>query len=984
VRRTIREPEATIMKLLRTPLAFLCLSAALCAQHVPGKPRAAGEPRAWEHESSDLAVNPRMHFGTLSNGIRWAWMANSEPRQRAYARLHVDVGSLAERDSEQGMAHFLEHMAFNGSEHFPAGTLVEWFQKHGMAFGADTNASTSFSETVYKLDLPTSDEATLRSGLTMLGDVADGLLLAPDEVRAEIGVIDGEERERDSVNFRAGIAGLKDAFAGTLVATRIPIGVQSVRAAFTAESVRAFYERWYRPENFTVVLVGDLGELDPVPLITEAFADVAVPEGAPASEPPLGTPKRAADTFVFHSSEIPVVTISAERLKPYVDEPFDRAHQLRDLPLEYARRMLNNRFRELAKKEDAPFLAASAGEAGGLHVLDGEELSVTSEPARWREALAAAEQELRRAISFGFQQPELDELRKNALRDLDEAVARESTRATSSYVNELMLASEERYVPTDAATDLAVFKPAIEALTVEGAQAAFAEAWKEGSFRLSAIGGLDLGAEGGAALKAAWAESGKVEVLAPAAVDTAAFAYASTAEDAGEVVQKTHVEDLDFWQVRFANGVRLNVKQTDFRERQVLVSVRAGQGLLSLDPAHAELEMAADATFAAGGLQAHSSDDLRKLTAGRQVGMSFGVDQDAFTLGSGGRSGGTTPDDLLLQLELTTAYLQHPGFRDEGLREFKDNLEPLFEQLAHQPAGPIQTRFQGQLHGGDARFGFPTLEQLQGVTNDALKAWLLPELQGGPIEVSIVGDVDVEAAIAAVARTLGKLPERGQPADHSDRLSVKLVSGLHEAATVETEVPQAIVYLVFPTTDGREALVRRRLSMLGKLVSDRLRVEVREKLGVAYSPQAANDSSQVFPGYGRTQLNVAAEPAKADAVLEACLVVTDALAKDGVTADELERQREPLLKQLRDQMRTNPFWMNLLGNCQARPQIVGEMRTLTSDYESMQPEDLSALARRFFGRENASWIVVRPVAAEAKAAADSAPPDTLPVVPGGG
>ncbi len=967
------------MKLLNTTLALLCVSSALLAQ------RASGEPRHWEHETSDLPVNSRMHFGTLPNGVRWAWMANSEPRQRVYARLHVDVGSLGEADSEQGMAHFLEHMAFNGSEHFAAGTLVEWFQKHGMAFGADTNASTGFSETIYKLDLPTSDEATLRSGLTMLGDVAHGLLLAPEEVAAEIGVIDGEERERDSVNFRAAIAGLKDEFGGTIVASRIPIGVQSVRAAFTSPTVRAFYERWYRPENFTVVIVGDLGALDPVAMITEAFGDIAAPESSPEPEPALGTPRNATDTFAFYSNEIPVVTLSAERLKPWVDEPFDKAHQLRDLPLEYARRMLNTRFRELAKKEGAPFLAASVSEAGGLHVLDGEELSVTAEPGKWKEAFSSAEQELRRAQIFGFQQAELDELRADALHDLDEAVAREATRATSSYVNEMLLAAEERYVPTDAATDLAVFKPAIEALTVEAAQAAFASAWKEGRLRLSAIGGLDLGADAGAALKAAWEASGKVEVLAPAAVTTAAFAYASSADDAGEVVEKNHVEDLDFWQVRFANGVRLNVKRTDFRERQVLLNVRVGQGLLSLDPAMAELETAADATFTAGGLQAHSADDLRRLTAGRQVGVSFGVGQDAFTLGSGGRGGGTTADDLLLQLELTTAFLVHPGFRDEGLREFKQNLEPMYEQLAHQPSGPIQTRFQGELHGGDPRFGFPTQDKFQAVTADALKAWMLPELTTGPVEVSIVGDVDVDAAIAAVARTLGKLPTRGAAKDHSDRLTVKLVSGLHESATVPTEVPQSLVFLVFPTTDGQQALQRRQLSLLGSVVSDRLRVEVREKLGVAYSPQAANQSSMVFPGLGMTLLNVAAEPAKADAVLAACLAVTDSLAADGVSADELERQREPLLKRLRDQMRTNAFWLNLLGDCQTRPQVVAEMRSLQSDYESMKPEDLSLLARNYLARDKASWIVVSPEASATPAdAAPEGASEPVPVPPRGG
>jgi zinc protease len=285
------------MSILRSPLvraAWLPAALVLAALCPPAPAQlASGQARAWEHESSDIKPDPRIHFGQLDNGMRFAWMVNGEPKKRCYLRLHVDVGSLNEDDSQQGMAHVLEHMAFNGSEHFEPGTLVEWFQKHGMAFGADTNASTSFSETVYKLDMPTSDEATIREGLTMLSDVAHGLLLKPKEVSDELGVIDGEERERDSAGFRAAIAELKDQFAGSRIATRIPIGDKAVRARFTAEAERAFYTRWYRPENMTLVIVGDLGALDPSGLVKELFAAIPAPKDAPAASPapgPAGPP----------------------------------------------------------------------------------------------------------------------------------------------------------------------------------------------------------------------------------------------------------------------------------------------------------------------------------------------------------------------------------------------------------------------------------------------------------------------------------------------------------------------------------------------------------------------------------------------------------------------------------------------------------------------------------------------------------------------
>ncbi len=924
--------------------------------------REPGEARAWEHESSDVPVNPRLRLGELENGLRYVWMANAEPRQRCYVRLHVDVGSLSEEDSEQGLAHFLEHMAFNGSEHFEPGTLVEWFQNHGMAFGADSNASTDFSQTVYMLDLSTSDAGTLREGLTWLRDVAGGLTLLPEEVAAEIGVIDGEERERDSAGFRAAIADLKDAFEGTRVAARIPIGVKEVRAAFTSDAVRAFWNRWYRPENLTLVIVGDLGELDPAPLVEELFGDLPVPPAAPAVEPPLGTPPARGDVFVHYTSEIPVVTLTASRWKPWEDEPQTKAEMVEDMPLEYARGMVNLRFVELAKAADAPFLQAGLGPTGGLRVAEGDELSVVAKPERWKEALAAAEQELRRALEHGFRAPELDEVRKDALRALDEAVEREATRTSGSYVGEILAAAEARVVPTAAATDRDILRPAIEALTLEGCRDALRKAWGEGHLRLSAVGGLDLGADGTAALAAAWAESGKVAVAAPPELSELAFAYASREEDAGVVESREVVEDLGLTRVRFANGVRLTVKPTDFKERQVLVVARIGQGLLTLDPDRYPVAFMAGQVFDAGGLGEHSEDDLRRLTAGREVDVRFEMSEDAFAL-----RGSTTPDDLLLQLELMAAYARDPGWREEALEQVRKNLPPQFEALAHRPEGPLQLSFLAKLHGGDQRFGLPPLDRLLAVTNVDMSGWLDPQLKTAPIELTVVGDVqaEAEAVVAAAARTFGALPARSSPQDVGERRVVQVATGLHEAATVETEVPQALLVIALPTTDGRDAFVRRQLNLLGGVVSDRLRVEVREKLGVAYSPSAGSQASDVYPGVGFIILNAFAEPARAQEVLDACLAVAAALARDGVTDEELERARTPILARLRDQFRNNTFWLSVLEDSQTRESALDEIREVESDYRKVSAGMLSEMAARWFAPGRASWLVVRPAAAPA-------------------
>jgi zinc protease len=913
-------------------------------------------PRPWEHEHSDVPVDPRVHFGALDNGLRFAWAENPEPQDRCYLRLHVDAGSLAEEDDELGMAHFLEHMAFNGSEHFPAGTLIEWFQSHGMAFGADTNAHTGFSETVYQVDLPECDAESLREGLRVLRDVAGGLLLAAEEIEREKGVIDGEERERDSPEMRVFEQQLDVIFEGTRVAERLPIGEADVRAAFTPEAVRRFYRTWYRPEHMTLVLVGDLGELDPAPLFAERFGDLRRPSEPLRAEPPAGRAARYAHRLVIHEPEIPAVTIAVERLRPWEEEPFTVAELLEDLPLEYARAMLDLRYTELAKQESTPFLEAGVGSAEALEVFDGESLSVRCAPERWADALSVAEQELRRAVEYGFRQAELDEVRARALRSLDEAVEREPKAHSLGLMQRLLAAAEERYVPADASARRAILRPAIEALTVEACHAAFREGWSGGEVSLSLVGDLDLGEDAADELAAAFESASAVAVAPPAEIATADFAYGSDPAFAGPLAERADVEDLGFTQLCFANGVAVNVKRTDFREQQIGVSAALGEGQLTLDPQAAELAWVGPQVFNGAGLEAHSEDDLRRLLAGRVAGVGFQPGEDQFVLG-----GETTPEDLLLQCELLCAYLEAPGWRTEGLIEFRRNLPVVFERLEHEHGGPLLTEFIPALFSGDPRFGLPTEAEAAAVEMEHVRAWLAPELAEAPLEVSLVGDLDVEQTIAIAARTFGMLPPRREWRTLDERrVAPAPAAGLRQTHAIDTEVPKSLVFIAFPVPDGIDVARRRSFGFLSTIVDDRLRVEVREKLGASYAPGAGTQLSTVFPGVGLLFIQAMADPEKVETLLEACLNVAQSLAADGITDEEVDRLREPILKQRRDAKRTNDYWLEVLSRSQRDPEHLDDVRSGDAFYESVTAADLAPLAREFLRRERASVLVVNP------------------------
>ncbi len=248
--------------------------------------RLAAAP-SFPHETSDLTVDPAARFGRLPNGVRYVVYPNKEPQGRASLRLLVEAGSLHEREDQRGLAHFLEHMAFNGSTHYAPGTLIEFFQRMGMSFGADTNAFTSFDRTQYLLELPKTDEATLAEGLRVFADYAGGLLLQPAEIDKERGIIMNEKLARDNVGFRTLVARFEFMLAGTLLPKRMPIGLEEVITQAPRERFTAFWDTWYRPEKLTVVAVGDFDAAATEKLISTAFAPLTARAPA-APEPDLG------------------------------------------------------------------------------------------------------------------------------------------------------------------------------------------------------------------------------------------------------------------------------------------------------------------------------------------------------------------------------------------------------------------------------------------------------------------------------------------------------------------------------------------------------------------------------------------------------------------------------------------------------------------------------------------------------------------------
>ena len=545
--------------LFPTFLALLFLSA--------GAPAAIPELVAVE---TDLPADPALRYGRLENGMRYVVMANKEPRERVALRLLVEAGSLHESEDQRGLAHFLEHMAFNGSEHYPPGTLIEFFQRMGMNFGGDTNAYTSFDVTVYMLDLPDTRPETIEEGFQVFHDYSGGLLLGEEELDHERGVILSEKRTRDSVEFRSWVAENDFLLNETRFPSRIPIGLEEVIETAPREAFVDYYDTWYRPEKLTVVAVGDF---DPDAIVAEiegTFSDLEA-RGPARPDPDLGSvPEWEGVSVLYHPEpESGATSVAIQTVSPYAWEPDTAENRLKNLPRSLALSIVNRRLTERAKIEGAPFSSGHSSVYEDFDFFRNASIELTCQPGQWEAALAVADQELRRALEYGFQQPELDEVVASFRNGLEQAVKRAPTRRSSALAGQLVNAVADRSIFTTPELNLALYSSVLDQVTVDDCLHALREAWAVPHRYVSVIGNAEIEGEASERIAAVFEASGEVAVEPPPAIETVAFAYTSFGP-AGAVVSREWVEDLDVTLVTFANGVRLNLKQTDFEAGRIL------------------------------------------------------------------------------------------------------------------------------------------------------------------------------------------------------------------------------------------------------------------------------------------------------------------------------------------------------------------------------------------------------------------------------
>jgi len=911
---------------------------------------------AWDIPSSDFPADPDITFGRLPNGMRYALMRNGNPKGEAAIRFTVAVGAREESDPENGAAHFVEHMAFNGSKGIPEGQLLPMLERLGLSFGADTNAETGFEYTTYKLGLPRTDDETVGTALKVIREMAGELTFDPAAVDRERGIILNEAQVRNDPGRRRGAHYFQAALPGSRLGERVTADVERIRN-ITAGQLRAFYDGYYRPERATLAIVGDFDVAAMEARIKAAFSDwrgEGSAREAYRSPLPDGTGTPAIASFVDPS--IPEI-VELQRISGW--QPYhNTAAGARD---EYLRAIgvfaLSNRMNALARTPESPLLGAQAGDQPLFRSAKSFGLLAVAKDGRWAEALALAERELRRAAQFGFTATEIAEAKANIATNVANAVAQAAGRSSADLAEQLVAASLDNEVPTSPAFNLEFYQAVEASLTPEAVSEAFRAAWQGGPtvVHVSTKQPIDGQSE---AIAAVLAQSAAVAVTPPAEETAVQWAYGAWGEP-GKVVADETIADFGIRTVRFANGLQLNLKATNFEPGTVTYSLRVGGGVARFPKDRQGLRELLPVAVSIDGLEKHSIDDLRRLLAGKAVSNPFDGEIDALVA-----DGQTTGADLGLQLELLAARLTATGWRPETAAQLAGIGPLLVEQIKSNPIALMSTSLGSVMAGGDARMGLENADALAQVTLDDLRAAVAPQLAEGPVALGLVGDFDPEAAIKAVAATLGALPPREARRETLEG-TLPVIPVADKAPRVLTHkgaADQGVLAIGWPTTDASDQRDDYTRDLLAAVMTLRLTEKLREELGATYSPEAFSYSDVNLKGFGYLAAYATVPPEAMDETAAAIRAIAAELAAQAPAADLLERARNPIRADYERSETQNNGWIAIVAEAQSDPSLLERRRKRLATLDAITSADVQAAARRYLASDSPVEIRVVPEA----------------------
>ena len=950
--RAIRRLALVLPAVLLVPQPLLAQEPATPSpQHVTP---AGGTP--WIYEGSDVPRDEEWIFGELPNGLRYAVRKNGVPPDQVSVRVRIDAGSLHEEDSELGYAHLLEHLLFRESRYLGPAEAIPTWQRLGATFGSDTNAETSPTHTVYKLDLPNVNEAKLAESMKLLSGMVRSPVLSDANVKAEVPIVMAEKRERGGPGERAGNASREVLFSGQRLATRTPIGTEETLGAATGDSVSAFYKRWYRPENAVIVAAGDMDPLQLAAEIEKWFGDWQG-EGPAVPAPDFGDPVAPAgadpenpvgEVGVVVEPDLPrSFTYAVMRpWRPVQDTVAYNEGLLRDA---LAQALINRRLESRARAGGS-YLYAQVSQDDVSRSADMTFVSFAPLTGDWKTALDDIRGVIADALATPPSQEEIDRELAEFEIVFKSQVEQRRVLPGPRLADDIVNAVDIREAVAAPETVLTVFNSMRETITPElvldHTRALFTGDVIRASYVTPATG--EASAE---AIRAALGEDIAADAEARVAAQAISFDDLPAVGEPGEVVAQAPIGVLDIEQVEFANGVKAILWANDAEPGRVAVKVRFGAGYRAIDPEDAVYANLGYAALIGSGIGDLGQEELDVLATGRKFGFDFQTGDGAFSFYAQ-----TREQDLEEQLYLFAAKLAMPGWDPNPVIRAKAAGKLAYESYGANPNGVLQRDLEYLLSDRDARFRTPTPQMFDAATPEGFRETWEPLLKQGPVEVLVFGEFDKAATVDALRRTFGALaPRDTAPATVLERPVAFPEAGETVVRHHRGDANQAAAVIAWPSGAGVENLREsRRLEVLVSLFNNRLMEAMREHAGASYSPVVRSEWPSDVNSGGRIAALAQLRPEDVPVFFAEAERIAQELASAPVSEDEYNRVVEPLRQYVSRASTGNLFWLYQLEGATQDPRRIPMLRFLLADYTQTPPAELQALAQKYLG-SRAGW-----------------------------
>lgn len=897
--------------------------------------------------SPEVPLDPRVKLGQLENGLTYYLQSHPKPANKVELRLVVNAGSVLEEEGEEGVAHFLEHMAFNGTRNFPKNELVSYLQSIGVAFGPDLNAYTGFDETVYILPVPTGKKGNLETGFEVLRDWADGILIDTEEVDAERNIILEEWRTGQGYSERLQEQYLPQLLYQSKYANRLPIGKMETVKTVTDQTIRAFYERWYRPDNMALIAVGDY-DVDSLEMMVYAYFNDFENPTNPIPREKFKVPEHE-QTFIdiLTDKEAPGIQLQLFYKHPPLPTKTEADYRNYLIRLMYAG-MLSQRLDEIRQQEDAPFIFAGMGYGNFVRSMDYFSASAVVAKEKVEMGLQSLLAENKRVAQYGFIQPELDRIKRALLNNAERAYTErekvESRAIAGRYVNHFL---NNRFAEGEV-WKYEFYQKLIPDISLEEINA-LADYLVRDESRVVIITAPENEAEylpGQHEVIALLNKQNEWQIL-PYSERELSDRWVSELTPRGKVESIQEISEIGTYEISLSNGAKVFVKPTDFKNDEIVFSLRSlGGTSLSEDEFHHSAAYAG-VLVNVMGLGEFSPTDLRKMMAGKTVSVTpnIGTYNQQMT-------GYTSPKFLENCMELIHLNFTSPRI-DKGL--FEVYIQNQKQQLSSAQSNPdyLFSKYLNRILSDNhpRASGFYEPDELGKIDMErAIEIYRERFANAGNFEFFFTGNIDMEQFIDLLEIYIGSLPgNKAEPSNFRD-LGIRAPQDRKEDIFVgQDEKSQVLMYFSGDAEYVRENALE--LAYLGEILTNKLIERLREEMGGVYGV-GASGSMGIFPVPNFSfSVGFPCSPEEVDNLIAAVWEEIERIKNEGPKPEDLEKVKEKRRISLAENREKNSYWNSQLSYIRSHGLSWGILTNGAQSIEAINEEKIKNIANRFLRPE---------------------------------